>query len=159
MPLPIAAGAAFVLPMAGQIVRKFYSRLAASRAGAVTITAVQKGATPALLTGLTINEIIEAVREDAPNSDESALNETAHTVARMLGLDGSEVLWPVHRRGDNQGMPIEPLYFTMDLTNGRAWYSSKYHSRKSVNAGFRRGVRSGDRRARRDMVQTKDIAA
>lgn len=137
-------------------IRKIYSRFAASRAGSVVVRGSQY-AQPAAIAGLTINEIVESVREDNPNSDENALTETAHTVARMLGLDGSEVLWPVHRRGENQGMPIEPLYFTMDLTNGRAWYSSKYHSRKSVNAGFRRGRRSGDRFARRQLAQTKDI--
>ena len=147
------AAARFVIPAAGLTILKLYRRFKASRIGSqITPERV-------LLTGLTIDEIYDSVKEDAPASDEEALRESAHTVARMLGLDGSEVLWPTHSRGENRGMPIEPVYFTMHLPTGRAWYAGSYHSRKSVDAGFRRGRNSARRFARRDMVQTKEIAS
>lgn len=147
--------ARYVLPAAGATIRKIYSQVMSSRGGQM----LTRAAPPAGLIAatLTIDEIIDSVKEDAPESDEAALRETAHTVARMLGLDGSEVLWPVHMRGEEKGSPIDPVYFTMNLATGRAWYSSNYHSRKSVNAGFRRGQRSGRFRARRDIAQTKEI--
>lgn len=147
------SAARFVIPAAGATILKLYRRFKATRVGAA-ITPER-----ALLAGLTIDEIYDSVREDAPESDEEALRESAHTVARMLGLDGSEVLWPTHTRGENRGSPIEPVYFTLHLPTGRAWYSGSYHSRKSVDAGFRRGQRSGRRVARRDMVQTKEISS
>lgn len=154
MPFPIAGAAAarFVLPAAGAQVLKLYRRFASSRAGQY---AAPVGA--GVLTGLTIDAIAESIQEDAPESDSEALRETAHTVARMLGLDGSEVLWPTHVRGEKRGMPIEPVYFTMHLPTGRAWYQGTYHSAKSVDRGFKKGLSRGRRFARRDMVQTKEI--
>lgn len=153
----LASSARYVLPAAGNTIRKIYSQVMSSRGGQAL---GRYGGPVALIAGtLTLDEIIDSVKEDAPESDEQALRETAHTVARMLGLDGSEVLWPVHMRGEEKGSPIDPVYFTMNLATGRAWYSSNYHSRKSVNAGFRRGQRSGRFRARRDVAQTKEIVS
>lgn len=69
-------------------------------------------------------------------SDIQALDEAARTAARMLGLDGSEVLWPMDRLGNR----IAPKYFHVDLIKGRAWYTAEYFSRKSVRVlGRRRG--------------------
>jgi hypothetical protein len=156
MVMTAGRAAAFVLPAAGSIVRRIWTQIRAASGG---VTGRQVAGTSLVVgAGLGIDQIIDMVREDAPESDEQALRETAHTVARMLGLDGSEVLWPVHMRGDEKGQPIDPVYFTMNLSTGRAWYSSNYHSRKSVNAGFRRGQRSGRFRARRDAVQTKELS-
>lgn len=145
--------ARFVLPAAGATIIKLFRRFKSSSVG--------RQVTPerVLLGGLTIAEIQDAIQEDAPDSDAEALRETAHTVARMLGLDGSEVLWPTHQRGELRGQPIEPVYFTMHLPSGRAWYQGNYHSRKSVDAGFKRGLARGRMRSRREMVQTKEIAS
>lgn len=72
----------------------------------------------------------------APGSDAVALEEAARTVARMLNLSGDEVLWPRTRTGD----PIAPKYLTIDLGRGRAWYHTKYYSKKSVS-GARKAAR------------------
>lgn len=69
----------------------------------------------------------------APGSDAAALEEAARIAARLLNLSGEEVLWP--RRRD--GSPIAPMYMVLDLNRGRAWYTSKYFSRKSVRAAGR----------------------
>lgn len=74
----------------------------------------------------------EAVKV-APGSDVAALVEAARTAARLLNLEGDEVLWP--RRRD--GSPIAPNYLVLDINRGRAWYTSKYFSRKSVRAAGR----------------------
>jgi len=73
----------------------------------------------------------------APGSDRAALEQAARTAATLLGLAGDEVLWPVHRRGALQGEPITPMYLVVDLTKGRAWFSSRYKSTKR-RFGFRR---------------------
>jgi len=77
----------------------------------------------------------------APGSDQAAIEQAARTAAQLLGMAGDEVLWPTHRRGALQGEPITPMYLTVDLTRGRAWFSSRYYSRKSIRRrsfGFRR---------------------
>lgn len=91
--------------------------------------------------------------ELAPGSDAAALEEAARTAGRMLGLEGNEVLWPRRR-----GVPIVPVYMTIDLARGRAWYSGRYYSRKSVNAGRRRGFGRGVGAGTRRAVQTKQLA-
>lgn len=78
----------------------------------------------------------------APGSDQAVIEQAARTAAQLLGMAGDEVLWPTHRRGALQGEPITPMYLTVDLTRGRAWFSSRYYSRKSSmrrrSFGFRR---------------------
>lgn len=74
----------------------------------------------------------------APGSDRAALEQAARTAATLLGLAGDEVLWPVHRRGALQGEPITPMYLVVDLTKGRAWFSSRYSSTRRRRFGFRR---------------------
>lgn len=68
----------------------------------------------------------------APGSDQAAIEQAARTAAQLLGMAGDEVLWPTHRRGALQGEPITPMYLVVDLTRGRAWFSSRYYSRKSA---------------------------
>lgn len=65
----------------------------------------------------------------APGSDQAAIEQAARTAAQLLGMAGDEVLWPVHRRGALQGEPITPMYLTVDLTRGRAWFSTRYYRR------------------------------
>jgi len=72
----------------------------------------------------------------APGSDQAAIEQAARTAAQLLGMAGDEVLWPTHRRGALQGEPITPMYLTVDLTRGRAWFSSRYFSRKSTRRRF-----------------------
>lgn len=78
----------------------------------------------------------------APGSDRAAIEQAARTAAQLLGMAGDEVLWPTHRRGALQGEPITPMYLVVDLTRGRAWFSSKYYSAKSARrrrfSGYRR---------------------
>lgn len=78
----------------------------------------------------------------APGSDRAALEQAARTAAQLLGMAGDEVLWPTHRRGALQGEPITPMYLVVDLTKGRAWFTTKYYSAKSVRrrrfSGYRR---------------------
>jgi len=74
----------------------------------------------------------------APGSDRAAIEQAARMAASLLGLAGDEVLWPVHRRGALQGEPITPMYLVVDLTKGRAWFSSRYNSTKRRRFGFRR---------------------
>jgi len=88
----------------------------------------------------------------APGSDKAAIVQAARTAASLLGLAGDEVLWPVHRRGALQGEPIVPMYLVVDLTKGRAWFSTRYYRRprRRFNSfrrfgGYRRwgGAQSG----------------
>lgn len=82
----------------------------------------------------------------APGSDQAAIVQAARTAAHLLGMAGDEVLWPTHRRGALQGEPITPMYLTVDLTRGRAWFSTRYYSRKSVRRRTFRPRYSGYRR-------------
>lgn len=66
-------------------------------------------------------------------SDIQALDEAARTAARMLGLDGSHVLWPMDRLGNH----IAPKYFHVDLIKGRAWYTATYTKRRRRFGRFR----------------------
>lgn len=71
----------------------------------------------------------------AGNSGPQALEEAARMAARMLGLGGDRVLWPISNR---TGQLIVPKYFHVSLVQGRAWYTSTYVS-------ARRGRRFGSR--------------
>lgn len=103
-------------------------------------TPLRAGATTAAL--LTLDDLRNQARVLAGASDIQALDEAARTAARMLGLDGSEVLWPMDKLGNR----IAPKYFHVDLQKGRAWYTSEYFSRKSVRTLGRRFGRGSYRR-------------
>lgn len=68
----------------------------------------------------------------APGSDRAAIEQAARTAASLLGMAGDEVLWPTHRRGALQGEPITPMYLVVDLTRGRAWFSTRHISAKAL---------------------------
>jgi len=111
-------------------------------------TPARAGATTAI--ALTLEDLRNQARVMAGASDIQALDEAARTAARMLGLDGSEVLWPMDKLGNR----IAPKYFHVDLTKGRAWYTAEYFSRKSVRTlgrrfGRRTNFRSYANRMRR----------
>lgn len=96
-------------------------------------------------TVVTLQDLRDRATIEAGASDIQALDEAARTTARMLGLDGSQVLWPMDRLGN----PIAPKYFHVDLTKGRAWFTAEYFSRKSVRMlGRRRSFGGGARRMR-----------
>lgn len=111
---------------------------------AITLIATRPltaGAT-AIGTAVTLQGLRDQAQVVAGASDIQALDEAARTAARMLGLDGSEVLWPMDRLGNR----IAPKYFHVDLLKGRAWYTAEYFSRKSIRfLGRRRGRRTNFR--------------
>lgn len=148
--LAARGGVRGVLPVAGSLVRKVWLLVRRNP----TATAVGGGTAAAI----TVDSLIEMARDDNPESDSEALRDAAITAARMLGLDGSEVLWPTKVRGDERGEPIEPIYFTMHLPTGRAWYSGTYRSAKTVDRGFKKGMIRGERRAMRNAVQQKELS-
>lgn len=79
---------------------------------------------------INLNWLEQQAIKIAPGSDKAAIVQAARNAAVLLGLAGDEVLWPVHRRGALQGEAITPMYLTVDLTKGRAWFSSRYRSTK-----------------------------
>lgn len=85
----------------------------------------------------------EAVRL-APTSDPEALEEAARQIIRMLGLDGSNVIGPRDVARWN--------YFHMNMANGQAWFTSRYHSGKSVRGAQRRGSARGFGRGQRSIA-------
>jgi len=120
----VAVYGARFLPTVGRV----FLKIAASR------LAVGVGA------GLGLSEAVELMRQEAPGSADDTIEEAARMLLRMS--DESEVLWPTNRK---TGDKVPANYFVMNLKNGNAWITSRYHSKKSVDAGFRRGVRSGSR--------------
>lgn len=102
---------------------------------------------------INLNWLEQQAIKIAPGSDRAAIVQAARNAAVLLGMAGDEVLWPVHRRGALQGEAITPMYLTVDLTKGRAWFSTRYYSRKSARrrtfrrsyGGYRRwgGAQSG----------------
>lgn len=128
---------------------------------AIATASAQRGTLGAVATAVAIWDFanIGWFREQsiavAPGSDPAAIEEASRTAMRLLGLQGDEVLWPRSR----DGTPITPVYLTIDLTKGRAWYHGKYYSRKSVNAGRRKGFGRGMGAGRRQAVDNKIIAA
>lgn len=112
----------------------------AGRRGAIGL-ALTAGAVAADL--LNIDELRQEAVRIAPTSDPEALEEAARQLMRMVGADGSEVLWP--------GNGVSPRYYHFDLSTGRQWFTGKYYSFKTVraanNRGFSRGVQTGTRRA------------
>lgn len=71
----------------------------------------------------------------APTSDPEALEEAARQLMRMLGLDGSDVLFP-------PGGPANWNYFHMDMRSGRSWWTRKYISRAGQKALIRAVTRA-----------------
>jgi hypothetical protein len=83
--------------------------------------ALAKRAAVALGTGVLIGEAAVSLQDlrdraqvEAGASDIQALDEAARTAARMLGLDGSQILWPMDRLGNH----IAPKFFHVDLQKG-----------------------------------------
>lgn len=110
--------------LVGQLIKWAVTKIASTPGGAALGTA-----------GLvSLQNLRDQAAVMAGNSDIQALDEAARTAARMLGLDGSEVLWPMDRLGNR----IAPKYFHVDLQKGRAWYTAEYFSRKSVRVLGRR---------------------
>lgn len=94
----------------------------------------------------------------APGSDQAAIEQASRTAASLLGLSGDEVLWPSHTRGARAGEPIIPRYLTIDLNRGRAWYSSRHVSARSLRRARGFGRRRGWSSGRRDFAQTVQTA-
>lgn len=90
---------------------------------------------------LNVDELRQEAVRIAPTSDPEALEEAARQIMRMVGADGSEVLWP--------GNGVSPRYYVFDLSTGRQWFTGHYRSFKSVraanNRGYRRGLAAGKR--------------
>lgn len=95
---------------------------------------------------INLNWLEQQAIKIAPGSDRAAIVQAARNAAVLLGMAGDEVLWPVHRRGALQGEAITPMYLTVDLTKGRAWFSTRYYSRKSVRRRPFRRYSGGYRR-------------
>lgn len=97
-----------------------------------------------LAVGSSIGDIIniDVLRQQsvklAPTSDPEALEEAARMLMRMLGLDGSEVLFP-------PGGPSNWNYFHMDMRTGRAWWTRSYISKKGQKALIRAVTRAPSR--------------
>lgn len=131
--------------LVGRLVMRFAGRVAASRAGVIAGVAV---------TAVTLNDLRNAATVEAPQSDPAALNEAAITAARLLGLQGDEILWPVHgRRHAQAGEPIQPRYLVVDLHRGRGWFMESYTSRRALRAAQFRGQRRGFGRGQRIGLQ------
>lgn len=118
--------------------------LAAQRRGAIAIGA---GA-GAITDFINLDWLRQQAIQIAPGSDREALEEAARMAARLLGLEGDEVLWPRQRNGD----PIAPKYLIIDLNRGRGWFSTRYYSRKSVRGAQRRGSSRGFRAGQRNIA-------
>lgn len=146
MPAPIAGGLAILIArLAQHALMRVGSQLAAKtggRAGAIAI-----GASLGAMTSDIIN--IDVLRRDsvqlAPSSDPEALEFAARQIHFMLGLDGGDVRFP------STGQ-IRVFHF--DITNGNAWWTTRYYSAKSVKAARSAGARRGFSSGKRDMART-----
>ena len=74
-------------------------------------------------------------------------------------LESADVMWPTYQRGDKRGQKVEPMYLTFDFTQGRAWVHHRYYSKKSVDAGYRRGRRHGERAGKAEMSQQASVTS
>lgn len=124
---------------------------AASLARSTVGTARRGGLGLALTAGavaadlLNVDELRQEAVRVAPTSDPEALEEAARQIMRMVGADGSEVLWP--------GNGVSPRYYVFDLSTGRQWFTGQYRSYKSVRAALRYGIRKGIATGKREMGQ------
>lgn len=74
---------------------------------------------------VTLDDLRNQAALQAGATGPQGLEEAARTVARMLGLGGDRVLWPVSNR---TGLLIPAKYFHLSLVTGRAWITSTYIS-------------------------------
>lgn len=121
-----------MIPLIAALLMRSIARWAAVRTTALTAGAGFAGA--ALTDVINLDFLRQESIRIAPGSDPEALEEAARTAARLLGLAGDEVLWPMSRNGTF----IVPRYLTIDIARGRAWYSTRHYSRKSAMALGRR---------------------
>jgi hypothetical protein len=120
----------------GRLIGFAAQRLGTGLAGAISVRTVAT-AVGAGLAGVSLEELRDQAALHAGATGSQGLEEAARTAARMLGLGGDQVLWPVNRR---TGALIPPIYFTIDLVRGRAWYHSRYtSSRRRYGRSFGRG--------------------
>lgn len=97
--------------------------------------------------GLTVAALLGPVKDKFVELNDSDTEKLLDAVISMM--DSEDLLWPVHRRGDNKGQPISPQYMVWDMNQDRGWFSSNHFTKGHVDAAFKRGVRSGQRRERR----------
>lgn len=117
------------------LVSKIISRaLAAWSSRAVVVGSAGVVGAGAITDFINMDFLRRSALEIAPGSDREALEEAARLAARLLGLEGDEILWPRQR----SGAPIVPHYLIVDLNRGRGWFSTRYYSRKSVKGAARR---------------------
>lgn len=119
----------------GELIAKIFAVMVA-RTGLIKQVGV--GAGGATIIDWTIDQLRAEAVKIAPTSDPEALEEAARQLMRMLGLDGSDVLFP-------PGGPSNWNYFHMDMRNGRTWFTRKYISRNSVK-GLMRAMRAAPTR-------------
>lgn len=88
-----------------------------------------------------ISEIIDNLQDLFGNPSEPSEQQGLEEIAKTIGhfLNDPEILWPRNREGE----PIQPKYLVIDLNRGRAWYSLRHYSRKSVNSSYRKGRAHG----------------
>jgi len=104
-----------------------------------------------------VGEIQEYVESQYGDEHAEVKKEATSLTARILGIVGDEVLWPTHTRGAKKGERISPEYLTIKMSDGRAWFSGSYRSAKSVDAGFKRGLRAGAKGKLREMAQESEV--
>lgn len=117
--LAIGSGATGIWPLVGRLITTA-AGIGRSRAG-------QTGLAVVIADFINLDWLRKEAFKAAGFSDPQALEEAARTAARMLGMDGSTVLWPV-----SKGRQVEPNFFVVNLKTGRAWYLERYTSRKTV---------------------------
>lgn len=119
----------------GELIAKIFAVMVA-RSG--VIKQVGAGVGGATIIDWTIDQLRAEAVKIAPTSDPEALEEAARQLMRMLGLDGSDVLFP-------PGGPSGWNYFHMDMRNGRTWFTRKYISRQGQKALIRAITRAPSR--------------
>lgn len=131
------------------LLRAGVARVIAQRAGLAVA-----GGTVLLADVLDVDFFRGEANRILPGSDPDALDDAARAAARAFGLDGGEaVLWPAYRRGAKRGEPITPEYLVISLRAGRAWFSSNYYSKASLDAKFKRGRAFGAKGERSRLAQ------
>ena len=97
-----------------------------------------------------------AIQQAYDIRDDNARNMSAETFALLADPN---LRWPYHTRGDKAGEAHLPGYLVMNIQNGQSWVlpPGRYNSRKSVDAAFQRGVRTGMRRAERELRNRTQI--
>ena len=150
------------IKLVGILVKKFGPVATGALAGAEVLDIVGLGGSGDQI--LDYARIRAAAEQEAPNSDSEALDQVAAFTASILGVDGfspdeSGILWGSFNRGPNAGEKVPANYMTIDFQQGRAWIHHRHYSKKSVNAAYKRGRLHGERNARTELGQTKDIVS